>query len=153
MFRAVFTPMLLLAVLIQAAFGCFCRHSHAPAAQTGENDIVSTAHDHHHGHGHCYHRGGYDHGPPPPPHFHFGGDGGEEHEHEESGGDAYTYILSRAVSPPVADIGWTGHTSFAVANDIQSSATRAIVCEGIDALGRSGWPSGQRLSLLGVWLI
>lgn len=152
MFRVLLTPMLLLAVLIQAVFGCFWRHSHEPAASKGADAVVSAVHDHHHGPGHSHQHGGHVHGSPPP-HFHFGGDGGEEHEHEESGSDTYSYLVSRVVSVPVIDFGWIGHTPFDVADEIASSVEHVVICERTDASGHSSWPSGQRLSLLGVWLI
>ena len=154
MLRAVLTPMLLLAVLIQAVFGCFWRHSHEPTAPDDAKAVVSAPHGHHHhGHRHSHHHGGHHHGPPPAAHFHFGGDSDEEHQHDESGGDTYSYVVSRAGAVPVVDSGWIGHTPFDVADDIASSGERVLWRERTDAFGRSGWPSGQRLSLLGVWLI
>ena len=154
MIRAVLTPMLLLAVLIQTAFGCFWHHSHEPAARSEVTPSVSAA-PHHDGHGHSHgHRHGrHDHGLPPAAHFHFGGDGGEDHEHEQTGDDTYSYVVSRAVTLPPADFASVDFAAFGLPGDVRISAEPTGRRERSDAFGRSGWPSGQRLSLIGVWLI
>ncbi|HEX6986846.1 MAG TPA: hypothetical protein VF170_15825 [Planctomycetaceae bacterium] len=142
--------MLLLAVLIQAAFGCFWRHSHGPIDRADAAHVVSGDH-HHHGHGHSH--GGHHHGTPPPAHFHLPSEGGEEHQHEQSGDDTFHYVIARGVTPPTLDVAWVGHTPLDAALCAGVSAEPVGRRERCDAFGRSGWPSGQRLSLFGVWLI
>lgn len=144
MIRAVLTSALLLAVLIQTVFGCLVRHSHPAVAAADQ-----TAHDHHHHHGHGKH---HHHHAPPAPHFHFGGESGEEHQHEESSGDSESYVASRLAASLIS-FDAVGHIPFDITDDVAPSAARRIRHERTDAYGRSGWPSGQRLSLLGVWLI
>jgi hypothetical protein len=147
MIRAAFTLTLLLAVLIQAVFGCLARHSHPVVTAADQTSVASDAHDHHHGHGKHHH-----HHAPPAPHFHFGGESGEEHQHEETGVDTESYVTPRLAASLIG-FDAVGHIPFDITDDVALSAERHVRRERMVACGRSGWPSGQRLSLLGVWLI
>ena len=162
MIRAALTSTLLLAVLIQAVFGVFARHSHGPAAEPGADPAVSAAHGHHHGHGdrhvhrhpHRHGHGGHGHAVPPAGHFHFGGEGDGEHRHERTGDDTSSYVAARAVPLPTFDVAGVGHPALTnAAPPVGGLGEPAAQRERTDARGRSGWPSGRRLSLLGAWLV
>lgn len=147
--RWVLIPMLLLAVLFQAALGCFLRHSHEPRVLRTVEDSHHSHHGHHHHDGHHH---GHRHVAPPAGHFHFGGESGEEHQHESSSDDTFHYVVSRMTAPPALEFAWVGHdaASLESLDEVSESLERT---ERIDAFGRSAWPTVQRLSLVGAWLI
>jgi hypothetical protein len=153
MTRWVLIPMLLLAVLTQAALGCFLRHSHEPLSSRKAKDDASIAYHSHHGHHHHDgHHHGHRHVAPPAGHFHLGGESGEEHQHESSSDDTFHYVVSRMTAPPALEFAWVGHdaASLASLDEVSESLGRT---EGIDAFGRSARPLAQRLSFVGAWLI